>query len=236
MTTEADGLSVDEPSADERRAYEPSADERSADGVLVRFDALTRIVHWTTTVLGSVVLLTGTILYVDELSTKIGRRELLKTLHVWCSWLLLVPLCVGVLLSGPGRRLRADLADLGRWTKADRRWLRRSTRTTPLGKFNGGQKLAAALFAGLFVMQLLTGSLMLWNKPFSDSWRTGATFVHDWGYLAFVVLVVGHVVKAVREPELLESMIRGTVPRSYAERERPGWATAQLRRQSDKET
>jgi formate dehydrogenase subunit gamma len=198
------------------------------DDVLVRFDAVTRFVHWATTALGIVVLLTGTILYVDELSTKIGRRALIENVHVVCSWLLVVPLLVGVLLSGPGRRLRADLVELSRWTRADRRWLRRSTRTTPAGKFNGGQKLAAALFAGLFVMQLLTGSLMLWNKPFSDSWRTGATFVHDWGYLALVVLVAAHVVKAIQQRELLGSMIDGTVPRWYAEQERPRWAASQL--------
>jgi formate dehydrogenase subunit gamma len=211
------------------------ADDPQRDELLVRFDGVTRIVHWVTAGLGIVVLLTGTILYVDQLSTKIGRRALIENIHVVCSFLLLVPLLVGVLLSRPGRRLRADLADLSRWTKTDRRWLRRSTRTTPAGKFNGGQKLATALFAGLFVMQLLTGSLMLWNKPFADSWRTGATYVHDWGYLALVVLVVGHVLEAIRQPELLRSMIDGTVPRWYAERERPRWAETQLDNQHAKE-
>src|SRR5262249_4219178 len=122
-----------------------------------------------------------------------------------------------------------------RWTRADRRWLRRSTRTTPAGKFNGGQKLATALFAGLFAMQLLTGSLMLWNKPFADSWRTGATYVHDWGYLALAALVIGHVLEAIRQPTLLQSMIDGTVPRSYAERERPRWAETQLAHEHPKE-
>jgi formate dehydrogenase subunit gamma len=212
------------------------ADDRRRDEVLERFDLTTRLVHWATTVLGIVVLLTGTILYVDQLSTKIGRRALIENIHVVCSFLLVVPLLVGVLLSGPGRRLRADLADLGRWTRADRRWLRRSTRTTPAGKFNGGQKLVAALFAALFAMQLLTGSLMLWNKPFADSWRTGATYVHDWGYLALVVVVIGHLLKAIQQPELLRSMIDGTVPRSFAERERPGWASKQLANQRAKET
>jgi formate dehydrogenase subunit gamma len=210
------------------------ADDRSRDEVLLRFDATTRIVHWATAGLGIVVLLTGTILYVDQLSTKIGRRALIENVHVVCSWLLVVPLLVGVLLSRPGRRLRADLTELSRWTKADRRWLRRSTRVTPAGKFNGGQKLASALFAGLFVMQLLTGSLMLWNRPFADSWRTGATYVHDWGYLALAVIVTGHVLEAISQPTLLRSMIDGTVPRRYAERERPQWAATQLDDQNRK--
>ncbi len=208
-------------------------DDRPHDEVLLRFDTITRIAHWATAALGIVVLLTGTILYVDQLSTKIGRRALMENVHVVCSWLLIVPLLVGVLLSRRGRQLRADLVDLSRWTKSDRRWLRRSTRTAPAGKFNGGQKLATSLFAALFVMQLLTGSLMLWNRRFADSWRTGATFVHDWGYLALVVLVAGHVLEAIRQPELLRSMIDGTVPRWYAERERPRWAASQL---DDKQT
>ena len=71
-------------------------------------------------------------------------------------------------------------------------------------------------------MQVLTGSLMLWNKPFSDDWRTGATFVHDWAYLALAVLVVGHIGRALQEPVLLKSMVVGTVPTKWAERERPG--------------
>ena len=65
---------------------------------------------------------------------------------------------------------------------------------------------------------------MHWNTPFSDDWRTGATFVHDWVYLALFVLVLGHVGRALREPELLTAMVVGTVPIEWAERERPGWA------------
>jgi cytochrome b subunit of formate dehydrogenase len=194
---------------------------------VVRFDVVTRVVHWATTALATVVLITGTILYVDELSAKIGRRELLKNLHVTCGLLLAVPLLLGVVLPHRGRGLRADLVDLGHWTRKDRQWLRRATRAIPAGKFNGGQKLAAALFAGLFAVQLLTGSLMNWNEPFSDSWRTGATFVHDWGYLAGMVLVVGHIGKATREPELMRSMIDGNVPSWWAERKRPGWVNQQ---------
>ena len=208
--------------------------EPVADASLLRFDVLTRAVHWATAALGAVALGTGTILYVNQLSAKIGRRELLKNVHVVSSFGLVVPLLLGVLLPRLGRRLRADLVDLSRWTAADRRWLRRRSRVLPTGKFNGGQKLATALFAGLFVMQLLTGSLMNWNEPFSDSWRTGATFVHDWTYLALVVLVVGHVCKAFQEPELLRSMVKGRVPFHWAQRERPGWADRPNRTTSDR--
>ena len=191
-----------------------------------RFDAVTRVVHWTTTILTAVLLGTGTILYVGQLSAIVGRRALLASIHVWSGILLFVPLLAAMALPRVGRHLRADVRELGQWTRNDRRWLRRRTRVVPTGKFNGGQKLAAAAFAGLLAMQLVTGALMHWNQPFTDDWRTGATFVHDWVYLALVVLTVGHIHRALREPDLLRAMTSGRVTRSWAARERPGWSSS----------
>ena len=195
---------------------------------LRRFDVVTRLVHWSTALLTIGLVATGTILYVGQLSAAIGRRALLASIHLWCGLLLAVPLVLGVGLRHAGRGLRADLHELSWWSRADRHWLRRSTRATPAGKFNGGQKLVTALFGGLLAAQLMTGALMHWNRPFSDDWRTGATFVHDWGYLALVVLVVGHTSRALREPVLLNAMATGAVPVAWAERERPGWARREL--------
>ena len=192
--------------------------------ILRRFDSITRAVHWITAALTLGLVLTGTILYVGQLSAAVGRRAQLASIHVWCGLLLPVPLLVGVALRHAGTGLRSDLHELGWWSRADRRWLRKSTRVTPAGKFNGGQKLATALFGGLLVAQLLTGALMHWNRPFPDDWRTGATFVHDWAYLALTALVIGHVGRALREPVLMTSMTSGGVPLEWAERERPGWA------------
>src|SRR3954471_3299081 len=192
-----------------------------------RFDVLTRVVHWTIAILTLVLLATGTILYVGQLEAAVGRRAQLATIHVWSGLLLPVPLIVGAVLRRSGARLRADLHELSWWSSADKQWLRRSTRHQPDGKFNGGQKLATALFGGLLLAQLLTGAIMHWNASFSDEWRTGATFVHDWAYLALTVLVLGHIGRALREPELLTAMTVGTVPLEWAHRERPGWARTQ---------
>jgi len=196
--------------------------------VIRRFDVATRVVHWATAVLTLGLLVTGTILYVGQLEAAVGRRALLASIHVWCGILLAVPLLVGVSLKGAGHGLRSDLHELSWWTRADKRWLRRATRESPDGKFNGGQKLATAMFGGLLLAQIVTGALMHWNKPFADDWRTGATFVHDWGYLALFVLVIGHIGRAMREPELLKSMSTGDVPVSWARRERQAWATREL--------
>jgi formate dehydrogenase subunit gamma len=202
------------------RIVEPNV---GVGGDVVRFDVVTRTVHWLTAALTLILLATGSILYVPELSAFIGRRALLKQIHVVSGLILPLPLAVGVALGRAGHRLRADLVDLGRWEDGDSGWLRTRTRQPAAGKFNGGQKLATALFGGALAVQLLTGAIMYWNHPFPDDWRTGATFVHDWAYLALVALVLGHVGKAMREPELRSSMITGTVPRAWARHERPGW-------------
>jgi len=190
-----------------------------------RFDGLTRIVHWSTAVAGAAVLATATVLYVPLFSAKVGRRATLMEIHVVAGLFLPVPLLFALAMGPTGARLRRDLAELWRWTAADRRWLRPKRRVMTEGKFNGGQKLVTALFAGLFLMQLLSGSVMFWHQPFSTSWRTGATFVHDWAYIALFVIVVGHITKALQEPVLMRAMTNGEVPREWARRERPTWDT-----------
>jgi formate dehydrogenase subunit gamma len=198
-----------------------------------RFDRATRAVHWSTTVLVLGLLVTGTILYVGQLSAAIGRRALLAEIHVWCGVLLAVPLLAGIALPRAGRGLRSDLHELGRASRADLAWVRRSKRTSAEGKFNGGQKLATAAFGGLLVAQLLTGALMHWNAGFSDDWRTGATFVHDWAFLALGVLVIGHVGKAFGEPETLSAMTSGLVSVDWVTRERPGWVPTDINRERE---
>ena len=188
-----------------------------------RLDAVTRLVHWVVTALVVTMLVTGTILYVGQLSATVGRRALLGRIHVWSGYLLVGVGVLAVVARRLTTGLRGELAELGHWTARDRRWLRRRTRTVPTGKYNGGQKLATAAFGALLLAQLVSGAVMHWNEPFSDSWRTGATFVHDWGYLGLALLVIGHVLRAVGEPQLLRAMVRGTVPRWWAAKERPGW-------------
>lgn len=191
-----------------------------------RLDGTTRLVHAIVAVLVLVMTATGTILYVGQLSSAIGRRALLGRIHVVSGVALLaVGLAVAVLRPAT-RGLRRELTDLGRWTRRDRRWLRRATRDVPAGKYNGGQKLATAAFGSLLLVQLATGAVMRWHDPFPDAWRTGATFLHDWGYLALGAVIVGHVAKAMGDPVLLRAVRRGSVPRWWAESERPGWLAA----------
>ena len=104
--------------------------------------------------------------------------------------------------------MRRDVRRLARWSADDRRWLRSLGRRgrSRLGKFNAGQKLNAIFVAGCIPLMLVTGSIMRWFDPFPLAWRTGATFVHDWVALTLLVVVVGHIAKALAEPVALRAM------------------------------
>ena len=55
-----------------------------------------------------IVMLTGAVLYVGPLSALVGRREIVRTIHVYCGLALPVPLLVA-LVGRHGARLRRDL-------------------------------------------------------------------------------------------------------------------------------
>jgi len=191
---------------------------------VVRFSRAERWLHWSNATLFLVLLATGMTLYVPALSTVVGRRVVVKTVHVYSGLLLPVPL----LLAYGGRwrdSVRRDVRRFARWSTDDRRWLLSLGRRSRgrLGKFNAGQKLNAIFVAGCIPLMLVTGGIMRWFDPFPLAWRTGATFVHDWVALVLLVVVVGHIATAFAEPIALRSMARGTMPASHVERRHPRW-------------
>jgi formate dehydrogenase subunit gamma len=202
----------------------PDASTRTTtEAPLLRFDRVERTVHWVNATLFGTLMLTGAALYAGPISTLVGNREVVRTIHVYSGLALPIPLLIGV-LGRHGARLRRDLGRLNRWSRDDRRWFRRGRRdTVRLGKFNPGQKLNAAFIAGAGVVMLATGSIMKWFDLFSLDWRTGATFVHDWFALGIWAAVIGHILFAVRDSDALDSMLGGTVPASWARKKAPLW-------------
>jgi formate dehydrogenase subunit gamma len=192
-----------------------------------RFDRVERLAHWTTAALVGVLLFTGAALYAGPISTLVGQRYLVETIHLCAGLALPLPLLVG--LAGRwGRRLRGDLHRLGRFDDQDRRWLRRSTRDQArLGKFNPGQKLNAAFLGSAIVVMLGTGILLKWYSLVNLDIRTGVTFVHDWVAIGIFVSVAGHIFLAMRDPIALGGMWRGTVTARWARTERPRWYEAE---------
>ena len=194
------------------------------DTDVLRFDRPERNVHWATASLVGMCLATAAALYLPAVSALVGRRELVKDVHVLSG--LALPLPFLVVRFGRWRtELRADVRRLNRFDEMDRRWVRSVGRDPFVrnGKFNGGQKLNAAFDAGAVLLLLATGSMMKWFAPFPLAWRTGATFVHDWTAFALLIVLIGHVAKAFGDRHALGAMVRGTVPRRWAERHAPRW-------------
>jgi formate dehydrogenase subunit gamma len=188
-----------------------------------RFDRVERAVHWCNATLFLLLLATGASLYFQPVSTFVGHRHAVKTIHVYSGLLLPVPLLAGLLLPG-GWQLRRDISRINRWTADDRRWWSRRTRArAQLGKFNPGQKLNAIFVGAAIVLMLGSGSIMRWFEPFPVDIRRGATFVHDWTFITLFVVILGHVMFALADPDSLRSMVRGWVPEQWARRERPRW-------------
>jgi len=190
---------------------------------VARFSPGQRAVHWSVAALATGSVITALLLYVDPLSALVGRRALLRDVHLVCGYLLPVPIVAGLLSAA----FRADAASLNRFTDDDLRWLRSSRARRwgrlAVGKFNAGQKLWAAFGLGSVAVLLVTGAAM---ADLFGWWplrlRTGATFVHDWLALAFGVALLGHV-RLGLERDALRGMVTGHVPRAWATRTHPAW-------------
>jgi formate dehydrogenase subunit gamma len=191
---------------------------------LPRFTPVERFAHRAVACLTVVLLASGLVLYLPSLSLIVGRRPLVEGTHVVAG--LLLPLPVLVALATPA--FRADLRVLNRFAPADWAWLRRRDRRTAglqVGKFNAGQKLAAAAFAAGGVVLLGTGLMLLLPTQLRlpDGLRQGATIVHDSATLALLVLLLGHARLAYTHPEARRAMRTGLMDLDYAQRNHADW-------------
>jgi formate dehydrogenase subunit gamma len=200
---------------------------RHVHGPSTRLPRFTRGERWVHRSLGLLMgscLVTAAMLSTPTLSQLVGRRFIVSRIHIYCGLLLPLPILLGVLLSPA---FRADVRRLNRFSPHDWRWLRAKDRRSgriPVGKFNAGQKLNASFVVGAVLVMLATGFMMWRTNLWPVAWRTGATFVHDWLALAVLIVVVGHMVMAGRDPEARTGMREGDVDRSWALREHAAWA------------
>lgn len=197
---------------------------RPAD--LHRFARAERWVHWLIAVLVLICVATAAILYNGSLAVLVGNRHAVEIVHVYSGFALPVPLVLGL----ASRAYRADLSRLNRFTRADWLWFRSKTRRLAgmdVGKFNAGQKLNAALSAGSILVLFGTGTIMFFPDWTRLAWRTGATLMHDWFALAFGILVVGHLMYALRDREAMRGMLTGDVAKTWAADEHELWAAQQ---------
>ena len=202
--------------------HAPGPNDRVVGDRVVRFDRTERILHWVSAVAAIAAVATGAVLYVAPLANAVGRRDVVRDLHVVTGFASVVPFAVA--MAGPWREsLRRDVARFANWHDDDLRWFRRRTRrAAETGKFTGGQKLNAVLMSSALVVLLITGTIMKWFGPFPLEWRTGATFVHDYVSFALWFLIPAHIVKAAATRGAVRAMWTGWVGRDDARR-RPRW-------------
>jgi formate dehydrogenase subunit gamma len=190
---------------------------------LLRFSRAERIVHRTTAILMITCIGTAAILYNGSLAIGIGHRRWVELVHVYSGFALPVPMVIGVVSVA----YRADLRRLNRFTRTDWHWLRSRRRrdsSIRVGKFNAGQKLNSSLTAGSVLVLLGTGTIMWFPDLTRLTWRTGATFVHDWFALGLGLLVLGHIFFAFNDPEARRGMRHGRVSARWAHDEHRAWA------------
>jgi formate dehydrogenase subunit gamma len=196
---------------------------RVVDGLL-RFTLAETWVHRSLTILMGICAFTAASLYFPPLAEIVGRRRLVVTVHEWSGIALPVPLLCGLV----SRAFRADVGRLGRFFPHDWKWLRiaalhRRRESSLAGKFNAGQKLYAAFTVGAILVMIGTGVIMWFPRLTPLTWRTGATFVHDWLALFIAAVIAGHVWLATSDPEARHGLRTGYVSRWWARDEHPLW-------------
>jgi len=170
-------------------------------------------------------LASGLVLYLPSLAAAVGRRPLVKDVHLLTALAWLVALAA-VLLLGDRRTLRATLHELDVFDADDRRWL--LGRPAPQGRFNAGQKVNAVLTAAFAVLFAVSG-VLLWLGEGNTQYRFDSTIVlHDVLTYLSVALLTGHLYLAVVHPRTrhaLRGMTLGTVREDWAREHHPKWPT-----------
>jgi len=191
---------------------------------LPRFSRGERWAHRSLAVLTSVCVATGAVLYLGPLSAAVGQRDVVRVVHFVSGVLMVVPIALALVLSGP---FRDDVQRLGRFLDVDWAWLRRSELrggALPVGKFNAGQKLNASFVLGSTLVLLGTGLMLRYFSLVPEELRPGATLVHDLTALAFTVVTAGHLAKAWADPGARAGMRTGEVGAGWARHHHRGWA------------
>jgi formate dehydrogenase subunit gamma len=191
---------------------------------LARFSRTERALHWVHASAFFVLLASGLCLYLPSLSELVGRRPLLKDIHVYTALIWLVALAF-VVLAGDRRRLLAAAREIDTFDDDDIAWLR--GRRGAQGRFNAGQKINAIVTAALAVLFAVTG-FFLWLGERDHTFRLhNALLVHDWLMYISFFLLLGHLYLALVNPSTrhsLSGMTRGWVREDWALRHHRKWA------------
>ncbi len=190
---------------------------------LSRFSRTERALHWVHASAFLILLASGLCLYLPSLAELVGRRPLLKDIHVYTAVAWLGALAL-ILLAGDRRRLLATAREIDSFDPDDLAWLR--GRSAPQGRFNAGQKINAIVTAALAVLFAVTG-FFLWYGERNHAFRLeNALLVHDWLMYISFFLLLGHLYLALVHPTTrhsLSGITRGWVREDWALHHHKKW-------------
>lgn len=192
-----------------------------------RFNRTERTLHWVHASAFLVLLGSGLCLYLPSLAELIGRRPLLKDIHVYTSLAWITALAL-IVLAGDRRRLLATAREIDVFDDDDLAWLR--LHRVPQGRFNAGQKINSILTAALAVLFAVSG-FFLWYGERNHAFRLqNALIVHDWLMYVSFFLLVGHLYLSLIHPTTrhsLSGITRGWVRKDWALEHHRKWAEQQ---------
>ncbi len=102
-------------------------------------------------------------------------------------------------------------------------YLRFKSTDPETGKYNGGQKILfwTALLGGLALF--LSGVVLWFPAALPQALREISWILHDVAFIAFLLLIIGHIYLAIVEPGTFESQLDGTVSKPWARLHHPRW-------------
>lgn len=192
-----------------------------------RFSRTERAVHWAHATAFLALLATGLVLYVPRLSSLVGRRLLVKDIHIYTAvgWIAAL---VAIVIVGDRRALRATVQQIDRFDDDDIRWLK--GKRAPQGRFNAGQKVNVALTAAFALLFAVSGTL-LWYGERDHRFQFASTIVlHDWLTYASLALFIGHLYLALIYPKTrhaLRGITLGDVQRDWAQAHHAKWVAGE---------
>jgi len=188
---------------------------------LVRFSGTERAVHWVHATAFCILLVTGLCLYLPSLAELVGRRPLLKEIHIYTA-LAWAAALLYVFAVGDRRSLIAAARELDR---------------LDAGRLNRGQKLNAIASAAFAILFAVTGFFLWYGERDTRFRLPQALLVHDWLMYVSFFLFIGHLFLAVIYPKTrhsLNGMTYGWVDADWALANHPEWAS-RLRQEEGQE-
>ncbi|HUK44812.1 MAG TPA: cytochrome b/b6 domain-containing protein [Gaiellaceae bacterium] len=195
-------------------------------GRIRRWGRTERAVHWIHAAAFCVLLGSGLCLYLPSLAEAVGRRPLLKTIHIYTAiaWAIALTLVVVV---GDRRALRRTVREVDLFDADDRAWLR--GRRVPQGRLNAGQKLNTVATAAFAILFAISG-FFLWLGERDTRFRLAdALLVHDYLMYVSLILFLGHLWLSLLMPSTrhaLSGITRGWVREDWAARRHSKWVAA----------